>query len=363
MLLPITAMIASSTLLLADDEARMRNLENRLTSLECSQDRCCVINPPARPYPAECWGFYVTVDPLIWQAHVGGLPLATQTSGSTNFFNNVGSSRVKNLKFDWDWGFRIGLGVNTTHDAWDVLLQWTYWNPDGRRNFRSSSDSTNFPHVGHPARTFNQTAGQVDGDWKMHYNVLDLENGREFYVSKFLSLRPHAGFRTLWIEQDYDVAYTELSPTTNPVLPTNRHDIDQNDRFWGLGIRGGIDTQWGVCWGWSLFSNYAGSLLYSYHKVHHREKGDPVDANTTLRVDDFHHVGSAIFDMQIGVRWDWLSCDCCYHLGLDLGWEHHWHPGQNQFLFFVDDGMDGKFVTNQGDLGIQGFFFRARFDF
>lgn len=347
--------ILSCALFADEDEGRLRNIENRLHSLECSQP-CCLINPPARPYPAECWGFYINIDPIIWQAHVNGTGFAVVTKKSPDFFNATGQSRVRNLNYDWDWGFRLGIGLNTTHDAWDFLLQWTRWCTDGKRNVNAEDDQTIFPRFGHSSLLGPTSANRVSAKWEMDYNLLDLEWARSFFVSSCVSLRPFGGLRTAWIDQkEFDIDFRDLINSSFSTF-----DILQSDRFWGIGIRTGLDSSWELSHGFSLFNNFAGNLLYSYHSVHHKEKGD---GNTLFDVGSFHHQGSAIFDMQIGIRFDWFSCDCCYHVGLDLGWEHHWHPGQNQFLLFVDENMPGKYVANQGDLGIQGYYLKIRFDF
>lgn len=325
---------------------------------EC--DPCCFeetptycYNPPARPYAPDCFGFYLNVDPVIWQARVNGTGIAVQTKGSEDFFNGQGQSRVQNLNYDWDWGFRLGVGVNTNHDAWDVLLQWTHWSTDAKRDF---SGSTNFSHFGHPETLDGLSANAVNSKWRLQYDLLDLEAAREFWISPCVSMRPFGGLRTAWIDQkQFDVDLEDLS------LPIySRYSIQQSDRFWGIGIRSGLDMQWGFGYGFSLFNNFAGNLLYSFHSVKHKEKGD---GDLLFDVENFFHIGSSIFDMQLGVRYDWISCDSCYHVGLDLGWELHWLPGQNQFLLFVDDEMPAKYVSNQGDLGIQGYFLKVRFDF
>lgn len=354
------SLVAGSSLLNASEEARLRNIENRVTSLESSQNNCCMVNPSARPFSSDCWGLYVTVDPLLWQAHVNGLGVGILVEGSTLI--GPDKSFVKNLDFNWDWGFRVGLGLNTAHDGWDVLLQWTRWHTAAHRNFTAGDEETIFPTQTHPARTFNEQDGSISSKWNLHLNLLDLENGREFFVSRYLTLRPHGGLRTGWLKQHLHVEQKEVF--SSPIPPITQHHLKGEVDYWGIGIRGGVDVQWGFGCGWSLFSNYAGSLLYNYYNVKYHEtalNGD--DVTELLNTKNFYHAGTAIVDMQIGVSYDWISCDECYHLGLDLGWEHHFFPGQNQFINFADDGMDGKFYINQGDLAIQGYFLKVRFDF
>lgn len=356
-------LVGGSALLNATDEARMRNIENRVSSLENSKSGCCVINPSARPFAKDCWGFYVTVDPLIWQARVSGLGLYTVTNGGSNFISTTGltqsASKVKNLGGEWDWGVRVGLGFNWDCDGWDTVVRWTWWKPDADRHTTADSTHVIFPNVGNPFTTMAENPGKASAKWNMHYNMLDLEQGREFYVSKCLVLRPFTGLRSLWIKQHLHVNYNLIPNVLRP-----EHTISEQDRFWGFGILGGWNTQWNFGCGWSIFSNYAGSLLYGFHSVKYAEYGTAGTVTSTLTdVHDLFHVVTAVLDAQLGIRYDWISCDECYHLGFDIGWENHWLPGQNQFLVYTTDMMEAKFIQNQGDIGIQGFFARVRFDF
>lgn len=363
-----TFALLSSSFAFCEDEGRIRNIENRLTCLESCQTSCCVINPPARPFNPDCWGFYITIDPLIWQARINGTGLAIQTKGNVDLFNANGQSRVKNLNYDWDWGFRLGLGLNTDHDAWDVLVQWTRWTTEAKRDFSVGPNQALYPHYSHPSPSAFLYAQDLKAKWELCYNTLDLEGAREFWISKCVALRPFGGLRAAWIHQKkFDLLFSDLQSIA--VINENLSDpppfeplsVKQSDRFWGIGIRSGLDMQWGLGCGFSIFNNFAGNLLYSYHSVKHKEIINTDE--TILNVGNFFHMGTAVFDLQIGIRFDWISCDCCYHLGLDLGWEQHWYSGMNQFLLFVDDVMFGQYVANQGDLGIQGYYLKVRFDF
>ncbi|NGX46170.1 MAG: hypothetical protein K940chlam2_01355 [Chlamydiae bacterium] len=358
--------IATTAFLNADDDSNVRNLENRVTALESRKDSCCMVNPSARPFAKDCWGFYVSVDPLLWQGHMNGTGYGIRTANGPSFFNDIGAAQVINPDFDWDWGFRLALGLNLAHDGWDSMLQWTRWTSSSSRS-RTPEDNTRiFPTMGHPARTFgaNVAIGAARNNLDICLNMLDWETGREFYVSQYLTIRPHGGLRTAWLQfDDFDVSYSGLD--NNPLTPDTKREIEMEQRYWGLGIRMGLDLQWGFGCGFSAFTNWATAVLHSYMKVDHQEK--TVDANGNKeqyqRTKDFYHFGSQINDMQIGLRWDWLSCDECYHFGIEAGWENHLFPSQNQFLRWADDGMDGKFFSNQGDFATQGWFAKVRFDF
>lgn len=365
------SLFMGSCLLNAADEAQMRNLENRVCALETSQNCCCVVNPPARPFNSDCWGLYVTVDPLLWQGHVNGLGLAIETNGGTALISPTGvggQARVQNLNFNWDWGFRAGLGFNSSHDAWDMLVQWTRWYSSAHKTVSVGENQALYQSRTHPLSVENGLSHSVKGKLDLALNMVDLENGRQFYVSRCLTLRPHAGLRSVWFKQTLDVDYNSVAPSPfapagTTVLP--QQELDASCRYWGIGIRGGVDIQWTICGSWSIFSNYASSLMYNYYATAHKEEAVNSSGGKTviLNVGDFYHTGTMINDMQIGLRYDWIACDECYHVGLDLGWELHYFPGQNEFINFTDDGAQGHFATNQGDFSTQGYFLKVRFDF
>ena len=52
-----------------------------------------------------------------------------------------------------------------------------------------------------------------------------------------------------------------------------------------------------------------------------------------------------------------------YHIGIQAGWENHMFFNQNQFIRFTDSNAQASFFANQGDLTLQGFSARVRFDF
>lgn len=358
------SLIAGSSMLSANaDDARSRNLENRVTALENRSNCCAMVNPPARPFAKDCWGFYVAADALIWQAHENGLPIAIRTTNNTAFINSSGENKVRNIDFDWDFGFRLTGGMNFCYDGWDSALTWTRWHTDGSRHFSAGQNEAIYPSQGHPKEILGATATKSSGHWRLHFNQLDWELGREFYVSKHLTLRPLIGLRSAWIDQKFRTEFDNLS--NNPLTPDVSRKVKNKCDFWGIGLLGGIDTQWDLGCGWSIFGNYSASLLYGFFKTDYDEYSISSSgaSHIVTRTDDFYHVGRGITDMQLGFRYDWISCDECFHWGIEAGWEHHMFWGQNQFINFVDDGMAGKFVTNQGDLASQGYFVKVRFDF
>lgn len=330
--------VAITCLLNAADDAQMRNLENRVSALEGRRNAGGIINPPARPTQKDDWGAYITIDPLLWQAHVNGLGFAVKTNPSGI------PARVRNLHFDWDWGFRLGLGLNLPYDGWDVVLDWTRVHNHAHKTTQATTaGETLYPSKLNANFADTNSFQRAEAHWRSKLNILDLDLGREFFVSKWLTLKPFAGVRSLWLHQQFKANYS-TAPSTN--FFTN-----QKCKYWGFGIHTGLNTQWGLGDGWSMFANTAFSTIYGFFSVRH--------------YDEVSHerIGRVINDNMLGVRYDFMFCDDRYHIGVDLFWELHMLFGQNQFLLNVDDVAKGIFVANQGDFTAQGFGIRLRFDF
>jgi hypothetical protein len=204
----------------------------------------------------------------------------------------------------------------------------------------------------------------AESDWRLRFNQFDLDFGREFFVSKWLTLRPHFGVRTDWIKQRWLSKFRNFQ---NKPIP-NRVKVEYHDHWWGIGPEAGLDTQWGLGEGFSLFGNVAGAIVYGFHEIKLENKDHPVQNNTSptgklINLKDVYRISHPVLDLMMGLRYDAMFYKDRFHLGLQLGWEHHVYFSQNQFPVFVDDVAIGNFVSNQGDLTFQGWTLSARFDF
>ncbi len=330
----------------AVDDMQVRNLENRVNALEQRRGANGMINPPARPVVRDGTDLWVQAEALFMHATEDGLAYGIK-SDTAAFANG----RVKNVGYDWDWGFRAGIGYNIPHDGWDVLLNWTWFQAHETKHKSTTAPEIVLVTEANPASTV-LAAPFAKGKAHLHYNLLDLEMGREFFVSKWLTLRPFMGTRAAWLNRNFKTAYA------------GGIDIDghSHNRFRGIGLRGGLDTQWGLGSGWSFFGDIALSLIYGTHRIHSHQDTDPGD----VRIQHIHNSWNIVrpmLDLALGLRWDHLfSCDA-YRIRFQLGWEQHTFFGFEKDLNFVNPLFPGKYTFNQGDLGLSGLSFQVRFDF
>lgn len=362
-----TALVSFTSLANAQSEtAQMRNLENRVTALEQRKGASGMINPPGRPQVRNGADLFIYGDLLYWNAHENGLFYAIENDSATPS-SNLAEAEVKNIHGKWNWGFRVGAGYNMPHDGWDIRTTWLRFTDNAKKHARAEdADDAVFPTLASPFNRIanDETCQRAKAHWRFRLDQVDLDMGREFFVSKWLTLRPHGGLRTDWIHQKLNTEYKNFAGTATP----NEVEVELKDRWWGIGLEAGLDTQWGLGGGWSVFGNMTAAIIYGFHHLDFDEENTPASAVTTssgkfIDLDNHYRISHPVLDIAMGLRWDNMFSDDRVHLGLQVGWEHHVYFSQNQFPNFVDDVNLGKFVVNQGDLTLQGWTFSARLDF
>ena len=133
-----------------------------LVGQEMQSRDCGLPNPSARPQSRQC-NVDVFADLLYWHT--------SQTSEWTIISavnENSQSLTHKVISFDWDPGFRVGIGYNMMHDGWDTQFAYS--------EFHTKAKDSVKPVVGEVLSDFlgNRTAligtyqsGSVN--WKLDY--------------------------------------------------------------------------------------------------------------------------------------------------------------------------------------------------
>jgi hypothetical protein len=233
-----------------DMETRVRELEKEMKEVrtQTAAKTYGAYATSARP-ENDGKGFFVTFDVLYMQSLVDGTQFAYLEGCDAPSANALPiNSDVKNITFNkWDWGFRAGAGYKFDHGEWDVYANFTYFKNtsdltvgDGIRTTTLNSHIASNPnittHKGLKSTEHEIYFENAVSSFNFSFNRLDLELGRDFYVSKYLSMRPHVGLMTAWIKQHQTTRYTGGSIDYNTVSLMNF------DKFWGIGPRTGVNT-------------------------------------------------------------------------------------------------------------------------
>lgn len=374
----------------------------------CSLDPCFEWNPCSLPYGLnpppvcpnwDCCDWVATLEYLYWKPFVENAHAAQEqqaidyrvdhSSAQGTFANGYLANRPKDYKFNWDSGFRVGLGYNFPCDKWGMIFVWTHYRTaiDSRLNGSASIDesgSTDLLNAKIPAPYFIMgdylepffycRTAEIGSKWTFQFNQVDLDFFRDFYVGCALSLRPYAGLRSIFLAQKINVSGRyNVHPNADLIYKTL--DIEQRllSEFKGFGIKGGLKSNWEFFCGLSLYGDVGLSAVYSCFTTMHRSEfigvanslQTPKTALTHEIPYDFNEL-KVFADFALGLEWRRpFNCNQnVFHFR--LGWEHHMlfkashflSLNNNQLLFENSRPPAGtRFLTSDGDISLYGFVF------
>ena len=133
----------------AQQKTTLSTLNERLCKLENKVHHTA--NPPSLLAP----GPFVDVELLFWQAREDGLSYAIAASNPLMFDIFPKEFQIKELEFEWDFGFRLGLGYGGKSDGWDLFALWTRFLTDAEDKGSISSSQFFLPIWADPILTFS----------------------------------------------------------------------------------------------------------------------------------------------------------------------------------------------------------------
>ncbi|GAB4186792.1 MAG: hypothetical protein Tsb0015_04850 [Simkaniaceae bacterium] len=360
------------------------DMDSRIAELERQMEQVRVVTPNgtcgantalARPVLDEecgCCGsnFFVELSAIYWHPKVGGTEFAYTDQDPTGTFPIKGD--VKDMDFSWEWGLKAGIGYNFVHDGWDVFLHYTWLDGHGSESTSAGLNDTVIPlraaaSITQPQGTFIfcQTA---KSQFDFAFNALDLELGRHFFVSEYLSLRPFAGLKAAWIDLEQKTRYFGGDPNNTLLgLGVNTVHVKDTSDFWGIGPRIGIGTKWHLCKGFSIFGDFSGALVYGSFDVDHKERYSALADVNRIKLSDKNHAFSPTFQYQIGIGYDtYVNCDR-NHISIRLSFDSQYWWRANQMLKVDDvisnDNAAVRYERISEDVSLHGVTLDLRVDF
>ena len=302
---------------------------------------------------------YLVADFIYWKVREDGLDYAQKGVGDTA--NPVTSKgKVYEPDFSFEPGFRVGLGLNLAHDGWDLLLRYTWINTHVIDT--ASVDPTLeglqplWTHA--PNNLLSGGLQRALSDWDLHTSVLDLEWGRHYYISRFLTLRPFFGLKGFWQNQDYQLAYTGFVDPARTIFGESRVHLDQDS--WGFGIRFGTNTSWYFAHHWSVYADLALTAAWTKFDLERRDRVIVDSMNTdsvVVHLDYDRYAMTPILELSVGLRWEIWFNDDSYHALIQAGWEEQLWWSFNR-LYRI-----GAPYAAEGNLQYQGLTVKFQFDF
>lgn len=350
------------------------DLETRVQELEKKMDTISTVTPEGllglRPAPARAEpngnGWFLSVDALYWQTKVDGIQYATTNDQvSEEFVHRNGT--VREPTFDWAFGVKAGIGYNFFYDGWEMNAEYTYFQNKGSDRYHVAPPSGIYPidesllalSASDPHALLDHEIAEFAtssvSDVEVTLNNLVYVIGKDFYVSKKLSVRPNVGLQAAWISRSQDSRYfaggtyfTHTYPSGHTVdvggLGSDTLYVSKENKTTGLGPTVGIDTLWYLGNRFSFYTNMRGSLLFGYIRYtdHDTFSGSQ---NAYLTRTSIHRI-IPTGDIALGLCYDKYIMDETQHIHFALGYEIQ--------QFWSD---------NIGNVGFYGVDFNIRWDF
>lgn len=350
----------------------------------CNEAACCrtyclgpemeAINAPVNPI--TCNGdWVVSIAGFYWNFHQDRMEFAIDNGVTEDDWESNRlfiDAEYEMPKTSWDFGFKVGIGFNTTCDGWDFGLEWTRFNGNSHTHVDIEPDENrillalwSYVNGTGGASTFADVT-DIIAEWNVNLNLIDGSLGRAFWNSKRLSLRPFIGFRFASIKQNYHLLHKGGQFNEN-FTPDVNNEVDIDNDFRGFGFRGGLDSVWNLGCGWGIYGEASLSLVYGRFSIDHdeqnRQSETPFTKAKVLEIERSFRAVRYMADFGIGVTWASLFCDCQYGFRASLGWETHLFFKQNQMNRIVHDTDEIYITPTPGNLDTQGWTLRLDWSF
>lgn len=330
----------------ADVEARIGRLETDMKKVrgETAYGNYGAKTPSAASQ-IDGYGLFITADFLWWKLYEGGTDYVFVDKKAPAVTPNIGP--MKHFNFEWQPGFKVGVGYLFEHDGWDAYADFTYFKTEASHSFES--DVLRFyPLFGQESFPLFD----LHAHWHVDFYDINLVLGRNFFVSKYLSLRPFFGLATAWIDQHRRFSGHRIFD--NLIVLKGKND------FWGIGPRLGLDAQFFFCENFSLFGNFFGDLLWGDFHVKEFEDNKTSDFEFYNLRYNLHRMVPAI-GFGLGAAYETNLNGDRYHFMIKAGYENQYWWRQNQLPIF--DSLSTAFERWSEDLSLQGLTVEFRLDF
>jgi hypothetical protein len=299
--------------------------------------------------------FYFAGSFIYWKSGYTDMTISSRVQNP-----GAASSKRKTINLDtqYDPGFKLGVGCNFHRDVWDMFLNWTWLqsNLTDKQHTHTPKMSTLLANLV-PAETTIYFTNNLKARWHFVFDTVDLELGRNFYISKYISIRPFAGLKGSWIHYNLKVAYKNPVTVNNAPLQSSIH-TQYKEHTWGVGPRLGINSRWVL--GKSNFAflaNTAGTILWEdFHPSSStkflNEQGTPAPIGKIhSHVQELNPVAEVFLGFDWGRRFGTKV-----YMNLSAGYEMQYWWDQVKTSSFLDTRPDQN-------LNLHGLTTTLRFDF
>jgi len=329
---------------------------NETTVTQPEKER--VITPIVAPQPKETAKIEATADFIWWKSYLGNMEYAWSgvfDGVLVDTPNSASKGTIKAPDFSFAPGLKLGLGVVFLHDGWDLYANYTRLANQEEKNSIIGKQGVGLIGLFPPLVTnFSLEAiKEATCTWEQSFNVLDLELGRNFFISRYLTLKPFFGLKFDWIEEEFHEKFFGQPRSRGALI-----DVMRKERVWGIGIRAGLDTVWHFTRNWGLYGDFAITALWSdFHTIIKEQTINRVQ-DQVAAINSYEKIQQVtpVYEAGLGLIYMlWFNKDR-YLFYSKIGWEEQVWVHYNQII-------PPNFNVKAGNLSLHGLTAEVGFTF
>ncbi len=237
-------------------------------------------------------GIGVTVDTLYWHPKVDGTAFTYSSATSPVVIPLEGT--IYEVPFDWSWGFRAGVFIDTSYDSWNVEAEYTNFREVSSKKLNAGTNSTLVPLKGYTSLASDTlpvvSCGTAQSNFDLDYQTALLDITKTFFITPSLSVSIFGGLEGAWIDLKQNSTYSGGSGVAGATLGlgNNNNKVKDKTSLTGIGPSIGVATHLNCGHGISFFVDTSAALLQCNYKTYHKEifsgaSERTIDINTSIR--------------------------------------------------------------------------------
>lgn len=305
---------------------------------------CAVIHAGGTPLPEgkeqrlgifECiegTPTFVVFSYLLWKTQMTDSWVTSRITAPNA--DGIGVSKNdQTMQFHCNSGFKIGVGRNFVKQGWSTLTRWTYIHSSPHRSWHSENHSLintlarpSTESATYPAKYGDLGANRVEADWRLNFNAIDIELGKNFEISPSVIQRAFVCLRMASVNSKLHVVYSDLVGAGNngvqgaTIWPDQT--VEVKNQAWLVGPRMGINESFGIYGDFGIVATVATSIFVAtdsprYTTHVNLPSGGGATGVKTKAPQTLLRPG---FDVFLGANWNHCFPNKLY-LGTTLGFE------------------------------------------
>jgi hypothetical protein len=250
---------------------------------------------------------------------------------------------VRSVEGGYDSGFRVGAGYRCDC-GWETVVSYTYFDTNDRDNATAPAGSFVFPSTTFPGVVTRAVSASANNS--VILNLVDLEIAHHWKGSEHLDWRFSIGPRLAFIDQRFNALYTGGDVASDAVRRRSSMEA--------IGLRVGGEATYKVL---EHLGAYARAYFSMMSGQFNSDLSENANGQPIVGVSEKFHKIIPVAEMGIGLSYQ----TGCWRF--TAGYEVMNWFGMVEGIDFADDVTPGKYNRRTGDLGFEGFVFRAEVAF